>query len=152
MNDITFGQAWAYGGFLMWVLAAISVFALAGVNDPVAFLNGPDVPPNVTSAFRESDTNDFRILMSHRPLGFDVNAKRDGVDFQLSGHTHGGVCPGLAQVVALMNGGFVRGFYEVGDARLYVSPGAGLWAGFPIRFFNRSEITLFVLRRASAMR
>ena len=29
MNDITFGQAWAYGGFLMWVLAAISVFALA---------------------------------------------------------------------------------------------------------------------------
>ena len=29
MNDITFGQAWAYGGSLMWVLAAISVFALA---------------------------------------------------------------------------------------------------------------------------
>ncbi len=29
MNDITFGQAWAYGGPLMWVLAAMSVFALA---------------------------------------------------------------------------------------------------------------------------
>lgn len=29
MNDITFGQAWAYGGPLMWVLAGISVFALA---------------------------------------------------------------------------------------------------------------------------
>ncbi len=29
MNDITFGQAWAYGGSLMWVLAAFSVFALA---------------------------------------------------------------------------------------------------------------------------
>ena len=29
MNDITFEQAWSYGGPLMWVLAALSVFALA---------------------------------------------------------------------------------------------------------------------------
>jgi len=28
MNDITFGQAWNYGGPLMWVLAGISVFAM----------------------------------------------------------------------------------------------------------------------------
>lgn len=31
MKDITFGQAWEYGGFLMWVLAGFSVFALAVV-------------------------------------------------------------------------------------------------------------------------
>ena len=29
MGEITFGQAWAYGGFLMWVLAGVSVAALA---------------------------------------------------------------------------------------------------------------------------
>ena len=29
MNNITFEQAWNYGGPLMWVLAALSVFALA---------------------------------------------------------------------------------------------------------------------------
>ncbi|MBR1921974.1 MAG: MotA/TolQ/ExbB proton channel family protein [Kiritimatiellae bacterium] len=29
MNDITFEQAWAYGGPLMWVLAFFSVWALA---------------------------------------------------------------------------------------------------------------------------
>jgi len=29
MKDITFGQAWNYGGPLMWVLAGFSVFALA---------------------------------------------------------------------------------------------------------------------------
>ena len=29
MNAITYGQAWAYGGFLMWVLALLSVLALA---------------------------------------------------------------------------------------------------------------------------
>ena len=31
MNTITFGQAWAYGGFLMWVLAGFSVATLAVV-------------------------------------------------------------------------------------------------------------------------
>ena len=29
MNDITFGQAWAYGGSLMWVLVGLSAAALA---------------------------------------------------------------------------------------------------------------------------
>lgn len=29
MNDITFGQAWNYGGPLMWVLAGLSVLALS---------------------------------------------------------------------------------------------------------------------------
>lgn len=29
MNEITFAQAWAYGGMLMWVLALFSVVALA---------------------------------------------------------------------------------------------------------------------------
>lgn len=29
MNSITFGQAWAYGGFLMWVLAGFSILSLA---------------------------------------------------------------------------------------------------------------------------
>jgi biopolymer transport protein ExbB/TolQ len=31
MNNITFGQAWQYGGPLMWVLAGFSVFAVAVV-------------------------------------------------------------------------------------------------------------------------
>ena len=31
MNDITFEQAWNYGGPLMWVLAGLSVFGLAVV-------------------------------------------------------------------------------------------------------------------------
>jgi len=31
MNDITFGQAWNYGGPLMWVLAFLSVAALAAI-------------------------------------------------------------------------------------------------------------------------
>lgn len=49
----------------------------------------------------------------------------------------------------LANSGFVSGLYPVGDMRLYVSNGAGLWAGFPLRLGRPSEITEIVLRRSS---
>ena len=32
MNAITFGQAWSYGGSLMWVLSLLSVLALADMS------------------------------------------------------------------------------------------------------------------------
>lgn len=120
---------------------------VAGVNDPDAVRRRLDVGPDVAGAFRGSSTNDFRILLSHRPKTFRENVKKGGFDLQLSGHTHGGIAPGIAWVVAKMNGGFVRGLYAEGGAKLYVNPGAGQWAGCPLRFFNPSEITLFVLRR-----
>ena len=123
-----------------------SGLSIAGVNDPVALTRGPDVAPNVEHAFAGSSTNDFRILLSHRPKFFKENVRKCGVDLQLSGHTHGGLAPVLSWLVAQMNGGFVRGLYREGDSYLYVSPGTGLWAGFPLRFFNPSEITLFVLK------
>ena len=44
-----------------------------------------------------------------------------------------------------MNGGFVRGWYELDGMRLYVSPGTSQWDGFPMRVFDPSEISLFIL-------
>ncbi|MEG1913370.1 MAG: hypothetical protein RR091_12890, partial [Cloacibacillus sp.] len=44
------------------------------------------------------------------------------------------------------NGGFVRGWHQVGGMKLYVSPGTLLWNGFALRLGVPSEITLFVLR------
>ncbi|MFH7495153.1 metallophosphoesterase, partial [Pseudomonas syringae pv. tagetis] len=38
--------------------------------------------------------------------------------------------------------------YEVDGMTLYVSNGAGLWAGFPARIGAPSEITLVTLRGA----
>ena len=70
------------------------------------------------------------------------------VKLQLSGHTHGGVFPGLAGFVARCNERNVRGLYRRGDLILYVSPGTGQWAGFPVRLFNPSEITVFTLKRS----
>jgi predicted MPP superfamily phosphohydrolase len=67
------------------------------------------------------------------------------VDLQLSGHTHGGVAPVISQLVSRHNAGFSRGIYRYGNSVLYVSPGAGQWAGFPIRFCNPSEIAVLKL-------
>ena len=73
--------------------------------------------------------------------------RKYNVRLQLSGHTHGGALPGLSPVVSYWNEGHVRGLYEEGKLKLYVSPGTGQWAGLPIRLFNPTEITLFTLRR-----
>jgi predicted MPP superfamily phosphohydrolase len=68
------------------------------------------------------------------------------VDLQLSGHTHGGQIAGMSHIVKKMNRGFVSGWYKVNDMPLYVSSGAGLWGGFPIRLGVPSEIARIVLR------
>ncbi len=54
----------------------------------------------------------------------------------------------MDQLVKRANGGYVSGRYEVDGMTLYVSNGAGLWAGFPARIGVPSEITLITLRRA----
>ena len=125
--------------------------ALAGVNDEVVRRYGGygNANPDVAEAFRASRPDDFRILMEHRPGNFRENVRRHGVDLQLSGHTHGGIAPLIDRVVARLNRGFVRGLYREGESALYVNPGVGLWAGFPLRFLDPAELTVLVLRRVS---
>lgn len=122
--------------------------ALGGVDDEAIFRWRENATiPDVRGAFAAATNGEFRVLLQHRPLYFAENAQLCGVDLQLSGHTHGGVLPGLDMLVSLANGGFVRGAYESGPSRLYVSPGCGQWAGFPVRFFDDPEISVIVLRK-----
>lgn len=106
--------------------------------------------PDVMQAFQNAQTNDFLILMRHRPAKAREALVDRQVSLQLSGHTHGGICPIMSTLVAWHNGGFVRGLYPLGKGYLYVSPGTGQWAGFPLRLANPSEITLIVLKRGEA--
>ena len=123
------------------------MLALGGVPDK----NGPrygDVAPDVRQAFAAATNGEFRVLLQHRPEGAAENCREVGVRLQLSGHTHGGIAPLIASVVRSANGGFLRGLYGIGNGSyLHVSPGCGQWVGFPMRFFNASEITLLTLRR-----
>lgn len=119
---------------------------LAGVTDRVA-LRWPEraLPaPDAAEALRGAPQNVFTLLLAHRPAEAEA-ASRAGVDLQLSGHTHGGQLWGLAPLVGWFNGGFSRGEYVVNGMNLYISNGAGLWPGFPLRVGVPSEITEVVL-------
>ncbi|MDR2726810.1 MAG: metallophosphoesterase, partial [Deltaproteobacteria bacterium] len=120
---------------------------LAGITDIVAArfsLPGPDLAGALAGAPEDA----VRILLDHRPGNAPENAKA-GVDLQLSGHTHGGHILGMTHLVARFNQGFVYGWYQVDAMRMYVSSGAGLWNGFPVRLGVPSEIARIVLRSAA---
>lgn len=123
-----------------------AALTIAGVTDPVAARYGLPLP-DLQAALAGADPAAPVILLDHRPRNAAEAAAR-GVKLQLSGHTHGGQIIGMDQLVKRANGGFVSGRYEVDGMTLYVSNGAGLWAGFPARIGVPSEITLFTLRRA----
>lgn len=99
---------------------------------------GPDIRKALEGA-----PEAVRVLLAHRPQGVTDNS---GADIQLSGHTHGGLLLPMKILMATFNGGFVGGLYDVGDMKLYVSPGTGLWSGFSCRVGVPSEITHIVLR------
>ena len=114
---------------------------LGGLDDRVSGTRG-------TSPFMMSKDNShsFRVLLDHRPGSAPANA-RTGAQLQLSGHTHGGQCPGLSRVIARANGGFVRGWYEVDGMALYVTAGASLWPGFALRLGVPAEAALITLHK-----
>jgi uncharacterized protein len=85
------------------------------------------------------------VLLAHDPSTFK-RASQNGVDLQLSGHTHGGQIWPFRYLVRLAMP-FVAGRYRRGDAELYVSRGTGFW-GPPMRLFAPAEITELTLRSA----
>lgn len=118
---------------------------LAGVTDPVAGIMGKE-EPDIRKALAGAPERGVRILASHQPR-LAPEAAAHGVDLQVSGHTHGGMIAGIDRLVARFNEGFVSGLYTVGGMKLYVSNGAGIWNGFPIRIGVPSEIVLIRLRK-----
>ena len=119
------------------------LFNLAGVHDPVFGKIG--ARPDLALAGLTEGLPVF--MLSHRPRLFD--AVSDRVDLMLSGHTHGGSGPGLAQVIARMNHGYVAGEYvKDNGARLIVSRGVQQWMGWAFRLFNPNEIVLVTLKNA----
>ncbi len=119
---------------------------LGGVTDTSAGRAGIALP-NLTQAMRDAPAESFRVLLQHHPFQDWAAAQAAvPVDLQLSGHTHGGVAPGLAQIVRHYNHGYLKGLQpRAAGGLVYTSPGTGQWAGFPIRFFNDPELTLLVL-------
>ena len=111
---------------------------LAGVDDLT------EGNPDVVSALAGRRPDEPTLLLSHHPDVFR-EAAAEGVELQLSGHTHGGQIKLFGWVpVHHTRSGWIEGFFENGDSRLYVRSGTGLTA-LPIRIGTRSEISLFEL-------
>lgn len=127
------------------VLTGGGAVVLAGVTDPVAGVMGKE-KPDIRKALAGAPEKGVRILASHQPR-LAREAAAHGVDLQVSGHTHGGMITGIDRLVARFNEGFVSGLYRVGPMKLYVSNGAGIWNGFPVRIGIPAEIVLLRLKK-----
>ena len=117
---------------------------LVGVDDDTAKRfgeNGCDLAsalktPNVI------DKGKLVILLSHQPDIFD-EAVKNGVNLQLSGHTHAGQIPPV-DILVQLNFKYPYGFYNNGNSYLYTTSGTGFW-GPPMRLFSRCEIVKIVI-------
>lgn len=123
---------------------------IAGTTDPAARLYGhPE--PNVQQALHGAPAGRQVILLTHQPQV--AKQARQDILLQLSGHTHGGLMPGFAELTARYNCGWVSGLYEpdratTGCRYVYVSNGTSLWSGMPLRLAVPAEITLITLTPA----
>ncbi len=94
--------------------------------------------------------NTLNVLLSHNPDVFD-EARQQGWDVTLAGHTHGGqvTVEILKQTLnpARMYTKYVSGYYRQGNSMCYVTRGIGT-IGIPARIGALPEITLLRLRKA----
>ncbi|MCX6829865.1 MAG: metallophosphoesterase [candidate division Zixibacteria bacterium] len=107
---------------------------LAGADDPhrLRYDNTPVLRDTIGRAIAGAPEGAFRVLLSHRPEGFEIAAER-GIELTLSGHTHGGQVGfgGRSFFSPFMPGRYLWGRYERGSSQLYLSSGIGHW--FPFR-------------------
>jgi uncharacterized protein len=113
-------------------------FELAGVDDSTA---SEDVPRALAGRNPALPV----VLLAHHPRTIE-RAVANGVDLQLSGHTHGGQLLPLGWLSRLFEP-HVAGLARFGKSLLYVSEGTGFW-GPPMRIGTSSEIALLTLVRS----
>lgn len=119
---------------------------VAGILDPAGRRYAENTRPDITKALagRPEGPDVFTLLLAHQPIHTAKNS-RFGVNLQVSGHTHGGSILPLQPLIAKVNDGFVLGSYQIGKTRLYVTSGAGIWSGVPLRFGVPAEIAVLRL-------
>ncbi len=121
--------------------------ALLGIDDPLRSRGAERFYRERVARAHVGLTSDaVRVLLSHRPEGFDVAAEL-GVALTLAGHTHGGqvAVSGRALVERPGVSRYPYGRYAKGESQLYTSAGFGHW--FPWRAGCPAEAPLVVLAR-----
>ncbi|WP_072871095.1 metallophosphoesterase [Desulfofundulus thermosubterraneus] len=121
-------------------------FWLIGLEDP---LTGD---PDLARAMAPIPPGDFKILLVHTP-DFAPHAASAGIQFQFSGHSHGGQIrlPGFGALYCPPLGcEYPLGLREVpgSSTRVYTNRGLGTTV-LPLRLFCPPEVTLLTLRSGS---
>jgi predicted MPP superfamily phosphohydrolase len=128
-----------------------SALYLGGSDDPRQMGWSYDSSGFYRSALESSlggaASDDFRLMLSHRPGMFDYSAP-EKVDLTLAGHTHGGQLGMMGHSAFEMFGDdlYLWGRYQKGDSQLYTSSGVGHW--FPFRLGCPAEAPIITLSRA----
>ncbi|PEW07365.1 metallophosphoesterase [Bacillus cereus] len=121
---------------------------ISGLDD---FLLGK---PQIDSTLKNLRQQNFNMLLIHEPDVVD-KVSRYPVDFQMSGHSHGGQVqiPFVGPLITTkLAESYVEGMYELeGKSKLlhlYVNRGIGT-TRMPVRFWSVPELSVFVLKQNS---
>ncbi|MCW4354494.1 metallophosphoesterase [Hoyosella sp. YIM 151337] len=114
---------------------------VAGVHDYDA--PEPD-PADMAAALEGRNPENAVMLVAHQPL-HSSEAAANGVDLQISGHTHGGQMWPFHFAVKLVHDTALVGLDQVGPTTLYTTSGVGAW-GPPVRVGAPPEVPILELR------
>ena len=115
-----------------------SIVYLGVILAMTSWVQAAPIPPG-------SDPSSPLTLLDHQPLRLE-EAAQNGIDFQISGHTHAGQLFPLNLINQLVWEVY-WGYARKGKTHYYVSCGAGTW-GPPVRTGSYPEIVEIRLRFA----
>jgi predicted MPP superfamily phosphohydrolase len=121
---------------------------VGGIDDP-RFLGVRDTAffqRTIDQTITDATSEDFVVLMSHRPNAFDYAAE-SAIDLTLAGHTHGGQIGVMHRSLfeTVWPEGYFWGHYRLKKSHLYTSSGVGHW--FPFRLGCPPEAPVIELCR-----
>lgn len=132
---------------------------LMGIQDPATVYKNPKyaylensqtrVRAMIEDAMEGLDSQQFTVLLSHRPELFEVYQEY-AIDLAITGHAHGGQIriPFVGGVYAPSQGfwpGYDKGLYKADRLEMVVGVGIGN-SKFPVRVFNTPEIVVIELK------
>jgi len=122
---------------------------LGGADDPVHLRrdNSEFLKNSIQKTLGHIGPESFRLLMCHRPEGFDYSAEA-GIDLVLAGHTHGGQVGvgGRSLLESILPEKYLWGIYRRGSTTLFTTSGMGHW--FPFRLGCPAEAPILVLEES----
>ena len=103
-------------------------------HEPIALGRGKNMNGNGHSELYFGPKTDFTVQ------------ENNGIDLQLSGHTHAGQFFPFTLLTKMIYKNYHAGLHQIGNFQLYVSGGTGTW-GPPLRLGTRGEIVLIQLHQ-----